>query len=313
MTQGFMRIGKLRGAAAVAAIALGCVASACNRPDERDDPARLMATDTVATLVGAGDVADCDLDGAEKTARLLDTIRGTVFVAGDVGYATKRHPNPLATCYAATWGRHRARTRPTPGNHEYDRGGPGRYFDYFGDLAGPRGLGYYSYDLGTWHVLALNTSIPSGPRSPQHEWLRADLDANLGRCTIAYMHYPRFSSGPHLEQELVMPVWRTLVAYGVSVAVAGHDHIYERFAPLDADGTPDSVRGIRQFVVGTGGASRYDVKATMPGSEVLATRTLGVLKLSLLPTRYRWEFIPVRKNGFRDRGDAACRPTHAPD
>ena len=288
-----------------------CATLGCVRVRDRADDTVQLAADSVPVLVGAGDVADCSTDGAYFTAQLLDSIHGTVFVAGDAGYATKKNPNPLATCYAYTWGRHRARTRPTPGNHDYSDGGPDRYFDYFGDRAGPRGAGYYSYDLGTWHVLAINTTVASDSSSPQGVWLRKDLDAHLGRCTVAYMHHPRFSSGPHTERAQLIPLWKTFAQYGVSVVIAGHDHIYERFVPFDADGKPDSVNGVRQFVAGTGGADRYSLTDLLPGSEAHSSDAFGVLKLSLLAGRYQWEFIPVERDGYRDRGESPCHGTHA--
>ncbi|MEO8623010.1 MAG: metallophosphoesterase [bacterium] len=270
-----------------------------------------MQRDSVPVLVGAGDIADCKSDGAERTAELLDTIRGTIFIAGDVAYQSKKNPHPMTTCFAPTWGRHRARIRPSPGNHEYNDDGAQSYFDYFGDQAGPRPGGYYSYDLGTWHVISLNTNILIGVGSAQEKWLRSDLAAHLGRCTVAYMHHPRFSSGPHEERDSLIPFWRAFAAYGVSVVIAGHDHLYERFAPLDPDGNPDSLNGVRQFVVGTGGAHRYTLKNILPGSEAHSSDTFGLLKLSLLPNRYRWDFIPVDATGFHDRGESTCRPTHA--
>ncbi|MEO5817332.1 MAG: metallophosphoesterase [Gemmatimonadaceae bacterium] len=296
---------RTRVAAALCLVALGCA-----RVRDRADTTQL-ARDSVPVLVGAGDVADCRTDGAYFTAQLLDSIRGTVFVAGDVGYATKKNPNPLLTCYETTWGRHRARTRPAPGNHDYSDGGPDRYFDYFGDRAGPRSLGYYSYDLGSWHVLALNTAIAIDSGSAQDVWIRKDLDAHSGRCTVAYMHHPRFSSGPHTEQGRLVHLWKTFATYGVSVAIAGHDHIYERFAPLDTNGQPDSLHGIRQFVVGTGGADRYTFRDIVAGSEAHSGDAYGLLKLTLLPGRYQWEFIPVEHGGFRDRGEIPCHVTHA--
>jgi hypothetical protein len=285
---------------------------ACSRRDDRVSPPEASPNDTVPVLVGAGDIADCQSDGAERTARLLDSIRGQVFVAGDAGYSSKRIPNAFSACYAPTWGRHRARTHPTLGNHDYEYG-PDAYFDYFGDRAGPRPHGYYSFDVGRWHVLALNTNIPTASGSAQDAWIRADLTAHLGQCTLAFMHHPRFSSGPHTERDSVLSLWRTLAQYGVSLAIAGHDHLYERFGPLDPDGNADTVRGIRQFVVGTGGASHYVFHTILPGSEARANDTFGVLKLTLLPDRYQWEFIPIDSTGFRDRGESACRVTHAAD
>ena len=288
---------------------LGLLAG-CQRPDDRDRLARAMQEDSVPVLVGAGDIGDCDSEGAGQTAALLDSIRGTIFVAGDAGYASGKNPDPMVTCYDPTWGRHRARTRPTPGNHEYNRGGPARYFEYFGKAAGDPSKGYYSYDLGTWHVLALNTTLPTAPGSGQDAWIRRDLEASLGKCTVAYMHHPAFSSGPHDEQQDVRPLWSTLASYGVSVAIAGHDHIYERFERLDAAGEPDA-KGVRQFVVGTGGARRYRIEALRAGSEAHSSENFGLLKLSLLKDRYRWEFIPVDATGFEDRGEESCSGTHA--
>lgn len=276
-----------------------------------DSIALAMMADSVPTLIGAGDIADCGSDGAERTAAMLDSMRGTIFIAGDVAYVSKANPHPLVTCFDPAWGRHRARIRPSVGNHEYSAEGPAAYFDYFGAQAGPRPGGYYSYDLGTWHVIALNTNIPADAGSPQQAWLQADLAAHLGRCTVAYMHHPRFSSGSHAERDKLVPMWRTFQRYGVSVVIAGHDHIYERFTPLDTNGAPDSANGIRQFVVGTGGAHRSSIGTALAGSEVHETNTFGLLRLSLLRDRYRWEFLPVKKHGFRDAGEAACRVTHA--
>lgn len=285
----------------------------CKRIDSnRDSVALAMQSDTVPVLIGAGDIADCRSDGAARTALLLDSIRGTIFIAGDVAYQTKKNPYPLITCFDPAWGRHRARIRPALGNHEYTSEGARSYFDYFGNRAGPRPGGYYSYELGNWHVIALNTNIAIDSGSPQETWLRTDLDAHLARCTVTYMHHPRFSSGPHDERAMLAPFWRAFASYGVSVVIAGHDHLYERFALLDADGNPDSVHGVRQFVVGTGGAHRYTLTRVLPGSEAHSSDSFGLLKLSLLPGRYRWEFIPVDANGFRDRGESSCRPTHAP-
>ena len=261
-------------------------------------------------LVGAGDIADC-VHGADLTAGLLDSIRGTVFVAGDAGYTSKMIPNPLVTCFDPSWGRHAARIRPSPGNHDYADGGAGRYFDYFGERAGPRGLGYYSFDLGTWHVISLNSVMFTEADSRQDRWLRSDLAGHVGRCTVAFMHHPRFSSGPHGERERMIPLWNTLAQHGVSIAIAGHDHIYERFEPLDADGHP-AVDGVRQFVVGTGGATRYTLQEVLSGSEARSDDAYGVLKLSLLPDKYRWQFIPVMQDGYRDQGESACHRTHAP-
>ena len=297
--------------------ALMLVAGCESRREEKRVAAALrMQTDSVPVLVGAGDIAECGSQGATLTAALLDSIRGTIFIAGDAAYATRKHPDPFTDCYDPTWGRHRARTHPSPGNHEYDKNydpRADRYFNYFGDRAGPRGLGYYSYELGTWHVIALNTNISSEAGSTQHSWLESDLNAHLGKCTIAYMHHPRFSSGPHDDREMMVPLWRTFAQYGLSIVVAGHDHIYERFTPMDADGKPDSVYGVRQFVAGMGGASSYRIKQSLPGSQINSSQGFGLLKLTLLDQRYRWEYVPAGDNTFRDSGVSTCRPTHAAD
>ncbi len=290
------------------AVALTLLVIGCRNSETRAP--RSGATDVAPVLIGAGDVADCTSDGREQTARILDTIDGTIFVAGDIAYRRKNIPDPIHDCYDATWGRHKARTRPAPGNHEYDTGNPAQYFAYFGAAAGPPN-GYYSYEIGTWHVIALNTAVAIGRETEQLAWLRRDLEAHVGRCTVAYMHHPRFSSGPHDERERLIPIWEEFQDFGVTLAVAGHDHIYERFMPLDAQGNRDARAGVRQFVVGTGGAHRYDIQAPSFGSEARSTTGFGVLKLTLLPDRYRWEFIPVDADGFHDRGEAPCRPTHA--
>ena len=293
-------------------LALSAMVSACGRSEaNRDSRALSMQSDTVPVLVGAGDVADCRSDGAARTSLLLDSIRGTVFIAGDVAYQTKRNPSPFLTCFDPAWGRHRARIRPALGNHDYGDDSARAYFSYFGDRAGPRPGGYYSYELGRWHVIALNTNIAIDDSSAQAKWLRADLAASTGRCAIAYMHHPRFSSGPHTEREVLIPLWRIFARWGVNVVVAGHDHIYERFVPLDADGVPDAANGVRQFVVGTGGAHSYEIDTLLPGSEAHSSKTYGLLKLTLLPDRYRWAFIPVDATATHDEGESPCHPTHA--
>lgn len=258
------------------------------------------------TLVGAGDIASCVSSGDEMTARLLDDIPGTVFTAGDNAYLSgKRMRNPFP-CYSASWGRHRSRTRPVPGNHEYEGGYIDEYFDYFGSAAGDRGKGYYSYELGTWHILALNTVIETGPSSPQGKWLAQDLASNRRLCTLAYFHHPRFSSGPHALTARAVALWKALADAGVDVVVAGHDHIYERFRPMDRNGNPDDHNGVREFIVGTGGASHYAIRRIAPNSEVRNNATFGVIRFTLHPSTYNWKFVPVRGSRFSDSGSARC-------
>jgi len=244
----------------------------------------------------------CD-NNSQATARLLDTIGGTVFALGDNAYFQGTREN-YRDCYEPTWGRHKARTRPVPGNHEYESPGAAPYFEYFGVNAGPVGLGYYSYEVGSWHVIALNSNINVSASSTQAGWLRSDLAAqSTTRCSLAYWHHPLFSSGPNGDNAQMRDVWRILQEAGVDVVLSGHDHLYERFAPQDQDGRPDAVRGIRQFTVGTGGAVLYSVAAPRPNSEVRIS-AFGVLRLTLAPDRYDWEFVPV--SGARDAGTATC-------
>ncbi len=260
-------------------------------------------------LVGAGDIASCKEEGDEQTAALLDTIPGTVFTLGDNVYPSGS-PKQFAKCYEPTWGRHRARTRPVPGNHDYRTSGAAGYFGYFGAAAGDPTTGNYSYDLGTWHVIVLNSNCSDiggcGPGSRQEKWLRADLAAHPAPCTAAMWHHPRYSTADHGDDTDMRYLWKVLYEAGVEVALSGHDHTYERFLPQDADGRPDPVRGIRQFVVGTGGRELYKFDKINPDSEVRNNKTFGVLKLTLHPGSYDWEFVPVAGGTFTDKGTTAC-------
>ena len=262
------------------------------------------------TAVAAGDIASCSSPGDEATARLLDRVRGTILALGDTVYEHGT-PREYARCYAPSWGRHRARTRPAVGNHEYGTAGASGYFGYFGARAGPR-RGHHSYSLGAWHMVVLNSNCAAaggcGIRSPQARWLAAALAAHRSRCTLAYMHHPRFSSGLHGSDETLTHLWRVLYAGGADVVLAGHDHHYERFAPQTPSGRRDRVRGIRQFVVGTGGRSLYPILRRLPNSEAAQTRTFGVLVLRLLPDGYRWRFVAVPGSTYRDSGSGRCNP-----
>ena len=256
-------------------------------------------------LVGAGDIASCASSGDEQTARLLDDIPGAVFTAGDNAYLSGRMRNPFP-CYDASWGRHKSRTRPVPGNHEYEDHYVDAYFDYFGAAAGERGKGYYSYDLGAWHIIALNTMIDAGSSSPQGQWLRRDLARNRRFCTLAYFHHPRFSSGPHHTSKRAIDLWSTLAGAGVDVVISGHDHIYERFAPMTVNGDVYQKAGMREFIVGTGGASHYRIDRIARNSEVRNNNTYGVIKLTLHDRGYDWNFVPVRGARFSDAGTGKC-------
>ena len=283
-------------------------------------------------LVGAGDIARCypsdnpteitppSLTAAEATAKLLDQIPGTVMAVGDNAYELGS-PADYLLCYHPTWGRHKARTRPATGNHEYLTPGAAGYFGYFFPQGGAPG-GYYSYNLGSWHVVVLNsmpqwTECPPPKTSPaegrtcvgdilQKLWLFADLRWHPQRCTVVYFHHPRFSSGRHGSQYEMQQFWDIMYANGVDVVVSAHDHLYERFAPQDPEGNPDAERGIRQFTVGPGGAELYEFTTVLPASEVRDNSTHGVLALTLGDGGYSWEFVPVAGGSFTDSGSGSC-------
>jgi calcineurin-like phosphoesterase family protein len=264
-----------------------------------------------AVLVGAGDIADCsDLSGAQATANLIDAVAGTVFTAGDNAYE-EGTAQQFRECYGPTWGRFKERTRPSPGNHEFHSGSAAPYFDYFGANAGDPKTGYYSYDLGAWHVIVLNSEcVEVGgcqAGSAQEKWLRADLSAQPAACTISYWHKPLFSSGAkHGNDPEIKSFWKDLYQSKATLVVNGHDHDYERFAPQDPDGRADSSHGIREFVVGTGGKSHRPFATPLPTSEVRNADTYGVLKLTLHPHGYDWEFLPQAGKSFRDMGSGSC-------
>jgi hypothetical protein len=257
-------------------------------------------------LVGAGDIADCNDIGDEQTAKLLETIPGTVFTLGDNAYPNGTEAE-FNNCYEPTWGRHKARTRPATGNHDYDTPGASAYFNYFGAAAGDPAKGYYSYDVGDWHIIVLNSQCSKvggcGSNSPQGQWLQADLAANPSTCTLAYWHHPVFSSSlPSTEGQ---DFWSLLYQAGADVILNGHAHVYERFAPQDPNGVADPVHGIREFVVGTG-LGHGSFSGTAPNSEVQSDAPAGVLKLTLNATSYDWEFIPIAGETFTDSGSTSC-------
>jgi hypothetical protein len=276
----------------------------CSEPATRpDDVAKPVV------LVGAGDITTCFSDTDEATASLLDSLDGAVFVAGD-----NLHDNaPGASydaCYEPTWGRHRDRTYPALGNHEYDPGSADHYFDYFGARAGPRGLGYHSFTLGGWHIIVLNSNagqVPTARGSAQQQWLRADLAAHRDtRCTLAIFHHPRFYHGTWNKNFNVLAFWLALYEANADVVINGHFHLYERYAPQTPDGAPDPERGIRQFTVGTGGRGHDALVQAAPNVAVRDNTTFGVLKLTFGGGWYAWEFVPVADGTFADSGSAAC-------
>lgn len=261
-------------------------------------------------LFAAGDISTCGNDFDEATASLLDDLPGLVATLGDNAYSSGSDAE-FANCYGPTWGRHKDRTRPAAGNHDYHTPGAAGYFNYFGSAAGDPYRGYYSYDYGAWHIVVLNSNCaPAGGcdvGSSQEQWLRADLAASPAFCTLAYWHHPLFSSGEHGGNPTFVPFWQALYDYGAEVVLVGHDHDYERFAPQTADGAVDPRRGIREFVVGTGGGSHYlFARPPEPNSEVRNDHTFGVLQLALHTASYDWEFIPIEGQTFTDAGSAPC-------
>jgi acid phosphatase type 7 len=265
-------------------------------------------------MAGAGDISDCGNDGDTITAGLIDGViaeyAGTiVFTAGDNVYSDGS-ADEFGSCYAETWGRFKDRTRPAPGNHEYDTTDASGYFGYFGEAAGTQGEGYYAYEAGDWQVLALNSNCDEiggcEEGSPQEQWLREELASSDAQCTLAYWHHPLFSSGDHGGDTSVQPLFQALYDDGAELVINGHDHNFERFAPQDPEGTHDPVSGIRQFVAGTGGTGNRSIDAIAANSESRFTDAFGVLALSLYSDGYEWEFVSEDGSGFNDVGIEAC-------
>jgi hypothetical protein len=269
-------------------------------------------------LVGAGDIASCGGTGDEATADLLDAISGTVFTAGDAVYNSGTDAE-FADCYAPSWGRHKSRTKPVPGNHEYNTPGAAGYFNYFGVAAGHKAEGYYAYDAGTWRVYALNSNCSHTDCLTQRDWLAADLATNPRPCTVAYWHHATLSAGPHDSYEggssegNSMLFWQVLYDYQADLVVTGHDHNYQRFAPLNRDANAvDAAQGMRQIVVGTGGKNLtiQTRTTTTPGLEAFMDGDTnpadGVLKLTLHVDSFDWEFVPEADKTFTDSGNQAC-------
>jgi alkaline phosphatase len=278
--------------------------------------ARLDLPDDAAVLIAAGDIARCDVpEPAQATAALVEAIvaaasSAIVVTAGDHAYPRGRREE-LERCYGPTWGRFESITRPSPGNHDYDTedGAPFyEYFSFFDERPDLRGKGYYSFRFAGWHVVALNSLIAMDDGSPQGEWLEADLRANAdASCTLAYWHHPRYSSGlrslmPWYRGYKSAPLWETLLAHGADVVVSGHEHLYERFAPLDASGVRVA-NGLRQFTVGTAGGNLAERVVSRKHREMLY-RSYGVLVFVLEPNAYRYSFVGV-DGAVHDASDGA--------
>jgi hypothetical protein len=312
MKEGSAMLGRLAALLALAVMVATLLASGPAKGQAVGDP----------VLVGAGDIASCRSTGDEATAGLLAGIDGTVATFGDNAYQ-RGSAADFAQCYEPSWGQFKARTFPSPGNHDYDTAGASGYFDYFGTAAGAPGTGYYSYELGSWHVISLNSNCSAvvggcAPGSPQEQWLKADLAAHSNACTLAYWHHPRFSSGRNGDNSIVGPFWDDLYQGGAEVVLNGHDHDYERFAPLNPSGQPEPTQGIREFVVGTGGAELRAFNRIHPTSEVQLAGMNGVLQMTLHPDSYDWQFVTAPDGIVADAGSATCHgapsgsPTNTP-
>jgi hypothetical protein len=301
---------------ALLAIVIGaCVPSASPSatPDPLPSAVESAAAAAVPAVLAAGDIAACDSEGDEATAALLDHEDGTILALGDLAYPTG-NARDFASCYDPTWGRHRGRTLATPGNHEYETDGAGPYFDYFDAQAGRPGPSWYAVELGDWLLISLDSNCEEvggcGADSPQSLWLADRLAARpVHECTLAFWHHPRWTSGlGHGSDPRTDSWWRQLYSAGADLVLSGHEHVYERFAPLDADGESED-DGLVQFVVGTGGRSLYEFETILPASAAHDNTSFGILHLTLRPGAYDWEWVPVAgsDSGFTDAGTAECR------
>ncbi|MCU6432521.1 metallophosphoesterase [Undibacterium sp. Jales W-56] len=267
------------------------------------------------TVYVAGDIADCRKKPytesmAEKTAELIEAglandPKAVALTLGDNTYPIGK-PEEFSQCYDPTWGRFKARTLPSPGNHDYGMPSAHGYYNYFGDLAGPERRGYYSRKVGHWQVLSLNSNIDGAQMQAQLQWLKEELSNNPSRCTLAFWHHPVFSTGGHGSNNIMQAAWKLLVDAKADIVLASHDHDYERFVPLDEHGNIDQKNGLRSFVVGTGGARLTPMFFPKIITEIRDNATYGVLKLSLHEKSYDWEFLPVAGQTFTDKGSATC-------
>ncbi len=273
-------------------------------------PTGLVTVNPPAIVAGAGDISTCGNNNDEATAKLLDVIPGTVITMGD-NVMPNGTTAEFASCYDPTWGRHKARTRPAAGNHDYNTSGAAGYFGYFGAAAGEPGKGYYSYELGAWHVIVLNSNISSAVGSAQDTWLKADLAAHPNQCILSYYHHPLYSSTTGsgtggATYSGVRNLFTDLYAGHADLVLNGHRHVYERIAPMKPDGTADPVNGLREIISGTGGDGGGTLTNIFPLSEVRNGSTFGVLKLYLYDDSYTWKFVPVAGKTFTDSGSTAC-------
>ena len=281
-------------------------------PAPADAPAEQVALTGASVMIGVGDIAVCGTNGDERTAQLVDSVlradsvakvSDEVFTLGDNAYPDGS-ASSFALCFGPSWGDSAKgimrRIHPSPGNHEHQSVGASPYYQYFGSRAGSSKKGYYSYDVGEWHVVVLNSEIivsaafTLADRKAQEDWLRADLKTSPRLCAVAYWHNPRYSSGWHGSDIALQPVWQILFDAGVDLVLTGHDHDYERYLPQDAAGVADTVHGMTEYVVGTGGGDlRGFASAPTPNSAARVEGYFGVLKLTLGKAEYRAAFLDV--------------------
>jgi hypothetical protein len=263
-------------------------------------------------FMGAGNIASCGGSTDAQTAALIEAVpSAVVFTLGDNAFPDGSDSD-YVECYGPTWGQFKSRTHPTLGNHDYDLGNADGAFHYFGDAIGPRGKGYYSYDIGNWHVIVLNDNVEHisfAPGSDQANWLTADLAANAKPCTIAMWHVPLYQSSNSKDYNSNperRPLWNMLAAAGAEIVLNAQPHHYERLKPMAPDGSVDASHGIREFIVGTGGESALLPTVEIhPNSEVRSA-AFGVLKLTLKANSYDWAFVPVSPGSFSDSGSGSC-------
>ena len=292
-------------------VSCGCQSSTI-APDAAKD---IWRQQKGVTVYAAGDIAECkklkpEYSVAAKTAALIERgleadSQARVLALGDLTYPIGA-AEEFSGCYEPTWGRFKDRTYPAPGNHEYYTPEAIGYYGYFGDTAGPGHRGYYSVDIGSWHVVSLNSNLKPAQRKAQLDWLKNDLEQHRSRCTLAFWHHPLYSSGRHGNNDWMADAWKLLMDYGTDLVLSGHDHDYERFAPQDEKGNRDERHGMREFVVGTGGARLTPLRFLKPNSEVSSNFAHGVLKLTLKESGYEWEFLPLVVGELADRGAALC-------
>jgi len=279
-------------------------------PPPAEAPAEVVALAGASILIGAGDIASCTSTGDEATAALVDSIlkadsvakvENVVFTLGDNAYPNGSDRN-YALCFTPSWGDSTKRIvrniRPAPGNHEHAIFGAAAYYEYFGKSAGSPRKGYYSYTLGKWHVIVLNSEImvnsafADQDRKAQLDWLTADLKATQRKCTVAYWHHPRFSSGWHGSDRRLAMFWETLYSGGADLVLNGHDHDYERFRPMNPAGVEDSARGIVEIVAGTGGGELRGLRDPFVANSASRVQgRFGVLKLTLGAEEWRSAFL----------------------